>query len=50
MQVKCPECNESHDPADVEFVNIEEDSQGRDLLTFVCPNTGKETKALVTGR
>jgi len=50
MQVQCPECHEPHDPADVVFVNIEEDPQGRDLLTFICPVTGKETKALVTGR
>lgn len=50
MQVQCPECKEPHNPKDVEFVNIEEDVQGRDLLTYICPITGKETKALVTGR
>lgn len=50
MQVHCLECGEDHNPEDVEFVNIEEDINGRDLLTFVCPVTEKETKALVTGR
>ena len=49
MKVHCPECGEDHDPAQVEFVGIEEDLYGRDLLTYVCPVTGKETKALVTG-
>lgn len=49
MHVRCSECGECHGPDEVEFVNIEEDFQGRDLLTFVCPITLKETKAYVLG-
>jgi hypothetical protein len=47
--VQCKECGESHTPKEVEFVNIEEDPQGWDLLTFICPVTGQETKAYVRG-
>jgi len=49
MKVNCSECGESHEPGDVEVLNIEEDIQGRDLLTFICPVTNKETKAYVLG-
>ena len=49
MFVNCSECGERHEPDEVEFVNIEEDIQGWDLLTFVCPVTLKETKAYVLG-
>ena len=32
-------CNQERIPeTDVEILNIEEDIQGRDLLTFICPN------------
>jgi hypothetical protein len=48
MRVHCPECGEDHNPEEVVFVGIEEDIHGRDLLAYVCPVTGKETKALVT--
>jgi hypothetical protein len=34
--VQCPFCNENHDIAKVKFLNIEEDIQGRDLVTFEC--------------
>ena len=27
---------------DVEFLNIQEDFQGRDLLTYVCPECGEQ--------
>lgn len=47
--VQCKECNDTHKPAEVEFVNIEEDPQGWDLLTFICPVTNVETKAYVLG-
>lgn len=49
MHVRCSECGECHEPDEVEFVNIEEDIQGRDLLTFICPVTNKETKGYVLG-
>lgn len=50
MFVRCLECGEEHVAKDVMFVNIEEDIQGRDLLTYVCPVTQKETKAYVLRR
>ena len=28
--------------SDVEFVNIEEDFEGRDLLTYICPECGEQ--------
>jgi len=43
-------CNgDKVDEDTVEFVNIEEDMQGRDLLTFVCPECGKEHTAYRLG-
>lgn len=45
--VICSECSEEHLTNEVEFVNIEEDIQGRDLMYFVCPVTKTETKSLV---
>lgn len=47
--VQCKECGEQHDTEEVKFVNIEEDIQGYDVLTFVCPATGNETTAYVRG-
>ena len=47
--VVCKECGETHKPEEVKFVNIEEDQQGWDLLTFVCPVTKEETKAYIVG-
>jgi hypothetical protein len=38
ITVRCNQCGETHDEKDVEFVNIEEDMFGADLLTFKCPN------------
>ena len=37
IKVMCNDCKQSTDESKVEFVNIEEDIQGRDILTFVCP-------------
>lgn len=48
--VKCRECGEEHDTEKVRFLNIEEDFQGRDVMTFVCPKTGTSTSSLVFGR
>ena len=48
--VICPECNEKHSTTEVEFLNIEEDIQGRDVMYFVCPVTKTPTKSLVYRR
>lgn len=45
--VICPECSEEHLTTEVEFVNVEEDMQGRDVMHFVCPVTKTMTKSLV---
>lgn len=47
MFVLCKECDGMHYPKNVEFVNIEEDIQGRDIMTFVYPETQKTTKSPV---
>lgn len=47
MFVMCKECGEQHTSEEVQGVDIEEDFEGRDVLMFVCPVTGKETKSLV---
>ena len=50
--VKCPACGEEH-PCDKKHVaveNIEEDFQGRDVVTFVCiAHPGQLQKSLVYG-
>jgi hypothetical protein len=48
IQVYCKECQEWYNEKDTTFVNIEEDIQGRDKLTFVCPE-GHETSSLRRG-
>lgn len=45
--VYCTECQEQHTVKEVTFINIEEDFQGRDLLTFQCPYTSREQKSNV---
>jgi len=45
--VTCKECGQRHDTESVEFLNIEEDQYGYDLMTFTCPVTGKATKSIV---
>ncbi len=49
MYVKCLKCGEYHSTKEVEFLNIEEDIQGRDLMTFMCPVENEETDSLVFG-
>lgn len=34
---------------DVEFLDIEEDAEGRDVLTFTCPQCGETHKSLRFG-
>ena len=40
IKVRCSKCKKDFDEKKVEFVGIKEDIQGRDLLTFVCPDCG----------
>lgn len=47
MFVQCRECGEQHSSEEVQGVDIREDFEGRDVLTFVCPVTGKTTESLV---
>lgn len=43
-------CNQERVSEDrVKAVDIEEDIQGRDVLTFVCPECGQEHKSLRFG-
>ena len=41
----CKECGNRHDTEEVEFLNIEEDFNGRDIMTYTCPETKQETKS-----
>ena len=45
--VICPECSEEHSTVEVEFLNVEENIQGQDVMYFVCPVTHTDTKSLV---
>ena len=45
--VYCPECGEKHSAREVEFLNVEEDIQGRDVMHFVCPVTKNPAKSFV---
>jgi len=47
--VTCTKCKTTSDERDVTFVDIEEDMQGRDLLTFVCPSCGQTVTAYRRG-
>jgi len=43
-------CNsERIDEQDVECLNVEEDIQGRDIVTFKCPECGTEHKSVRLG-
>ena len=37
--VICLGCGEKHETDAVEFLNVEEDIQGRDVMEFKCPET-----------
>lgn len=41
VTVLCFDCNERLDEKLVKFINIEEDMQGCDVLTFECPKCKK---------
>lgn len=43
----CPSCGGTHDIMDVKFLNIEEDLDHNDLLTFVCPISNEESRSSI---
>ena len=45
MKVYCCQCKEWHDVDDVDFLDISEDLQGRDVMTFMCPLTMTEQQS-----
>jgi len=45
--VICPKCKTQVRTDQVEFLNIEEDERGHDLLTFGCPQCKEEVQAYV---
>ena len=45
IQVFCSHCKMWINEEDVKFINIEEDIQGADILTFVCPDCGQTSKS-----
>jgi hypothetical protein len=47
--VICPACDETHEPEEVNALNVEEDLKGRDVLTFECPYSNTIQKSLVWG-
>ncbi len=46
-KVYCKQCHEWHMVEEVEFVDVEEDEQGRDRMIFVCKATQKEQSSNV---
>jgi phage FluMu protein Com len=49
VTVHCKTCDKKIDEAKVEFINIEEDFQGRDWMTFKCPDCKKVGKSFRYG-
>ena len=47
LYVECAACKNQHTTGEVETLDIEEDIQGRDVLTFYCPVTEQQVKSLV---
>ena len=45
VYIEIPCANKRVIKTEVEVLNIEEDAEGRDLLTFRCPECGEEHKA-----
>jgi len=45
IRVHCKKCLEWIDEKDTKFVDIEEDFQGADVLTFICPKCGTQQKS-----
>jgi len=49
IKVRCKKCAEWIDENETEFVNIEEDFEGRDVLTFICPQCKTKQKSCRVG-
>jgi hypothetical protein len=49
IKVRCGTCKKDFNEQDVEFLNIEEDIEGRDVMTFKCPDCGESQKSLRRG-
>jgi len=45
IRVYCSKCKEWQDEKFVEFLNIEEDFEGKDVMTFNCPDCGSKNKS-----
>jgi RNase P subunit RPR2 len=45
IKVHCSKCHSFIKEDDTEFVNIEEDMQGADILTFICPDCKTQQKS-----
>ena len=48
--VFCEKCSEWVAEADTKFVSIEEDFQGKDLLTYICPYCKSSQKSYRVGK
>jgi|TARA_Y100000310_G_C19949951_1_gene476368 uncharacterized Zn finger protein len=49
INVYCTKCSEFFDESDVDIQNIAEDFEGRDQLTFRCPDCGTIQTSLRSG-
>ena len=49
IRVYCSRCKEQFDENNVKFLDIAEDFQGRDLLTFECPKCKTTQESLRVG-
>lgn len=45
IRVTCIHCESSFDETTVKITDIYSDMEERDVVTFVCPNCGKETES-----
>lgn len=45
--VQCAACDKNHYVDEVEFLNIEEDIERRDVMTYTCPFSMSTQKSLV---
>lgn len=49
-EVYCYGCKESHNTKNVEFLNIEENAEGHDVMTFFCANSQFKGISSVRGK
>jgi hypothetical protein len=45
--VMCKSCDDEHDTKKVEFLDIEENVYGQDVMTYLCPITANVEKSMV---